>query len=59
MTVAEAADAIGVSSRHLYDLVRRGDFPAVRLGRRIVVPLSAVNEVLSSATTRMREEDAR
>lgn len=56
MTVPEAAAALGVSPRHLYDLVRSDEFPAVKLGRRIIIPRSAVDEVLATATTRMRHE---
>lgn len=56
MTVPEAAEAIGVSSRHLYELVRAGEFPAVKLGRRVIIPRSAVDDLLGTATTRMRPE---
>ena len=38
MTVAEAARHLGISRSHAYDLVRAGDLPHLRLGRRIVVP---------------------
>lgn len=58
MTVPEAADAIGVSTRHLYELVRTGQFPAVRLGRRVIIPRSAVDELLATATVVRPEVDA-
>jgi excisionase family DNA binding protein len=36
LTVEEAAQLLGVSDRHLYELIRRGEFsPALRLGRCI------------------------
>lgn len=46
-TVREAAQMLGVSPRHLYELIARGDFPVVRLGRRRVIPLRAIDEMLS------------
>lgn len=57
MTVPEAADAIGVSTRHMYELVRTGQFPAVKLGRRVIIPRTAVDDVLASATANMRTGD--
>lgn len=49
LTVPEAAEALGISRSLAYELVARNDIPAVRLGRRIVVPRQAINEILSSA----------
>lgn len=37
VSIDEAARLLGVSRDLAYDLVRRGELPAVRLGRRIVV----------------------
>lgn len=38
MTVAEAADLLGCSTRHVYNLVHRDEFPGARyLGRSIVI----------------------
>jgi excisionase family DNA binding protein len=39
VTVAEAGELLGISRAHAYELVRRGELPNLRLGRRIVVPL--------------------
>lgn len=38
MTVEEAAELLGISRGLAYELVRRGELPALRLGRRLVVP---------------------
>jgi excisionase family DNA binding protein len=46
VTVEEAAAALGISRGLAYALVRRGDIPSVRLGRRIVVPVRALDAVL-------------
>lgn len=38
VTVEEAAQLLGISRGLAYELVRRGELPALRLGRRLVVP---------------------
>lgn len=38
MTVEEAAELLGISRGLAYELVRRRELPAIRLGRRLVVP---------------------
>ena len=45
-TVEEAAMALGVSRAFAYDAVRRGDIPAIKIGRRILVPRSALKRLL-------------
>jgi excisionase family DNA binding protein len=49
LTVAEAADRLGISSDLAYDLVARGELPLLRLGRRIVIPRIALLEFVESA----------
>ena len=51
MTVVEAATALGVSRSTAYECVRTGQLRAVRLGRRLVVPRSAIDELLAGATS--------
>lgn len=46
LTPGEAAEALGISTSHLYRLVRRGDVPATRLGRRLAVPSVALMRLL-------------
>ena len=41
MSVADVAAEMGVSRATVYDLARRADFPAIHLGKRIIVPRSA------------------
>lgn len=38
LTVAEAAELLGISRAFAYELVARGELPSIRLGRRVVVP---------------------
>jgi excisionase family DNA binding protein len=48
VSVSEAARILGISRSHAYDLVRRREWPAIRLGRRIIVPLRAIEDILAS-----------
>ena len=45
-TVEEAAAALGVSRAFAYDAIRRGEIPAIKIGRRILVPRSALDRLL-------------
>ena len=38
LTVAEAAEFLRVHPNHVYELIRRGELPHVRLGRVIRLP---------------------
>ena len=42
-TVEEAAQVLGISRTHAYELVARGELASVRLGRRIVVPKGPID----------------
>jgi excisionase family DNA binding protein len=46
LTVAEASELLGISRTHGYELVARGELPALRLGRRIVVPRRALQRLV-------------
>src|SRR5690606_2539369 len=46
VTVEQAAAALGISRGLAYELVRRGEIPSVRLGRRIVVPIRVLDELI-------------
>lgn len=47
VTVEEAAEILGISRSSAYECVHRGELRAVRLGRRLVVPRSALAELLA------------
>lgn len=42
LSVSEAAARVGVSDWLIYRLIQQGNFPHRRLGRRIVIPLHAL-----------------
>jgi excisionase family DNA binding protein len=52
VTVEEAGAALGISRSHTYELIRQGELPALRLGRRIVVPVAALEAVLQDTIGR-------
>lgn len=47
MTVEEAGHALGVSRNTIYQLVRSGRVPAIRLGRRWIVPRAQFERFLA------------
>ena len=48
-TVEEAGRLLGISRAHAYELVARGGLPHLRLGRRVVIPKHAIDELLGRA----------
>jgi excisionase family DNA binding protein len=49
LSVSEAANLLGVSRDLVYELVAEGELPALRLGRRIVLPRRALEELVNGA----------
>lgn len=47
MSVAEAARVLAISRSYAYELVASGFLSSIRLGRRVLVPLSAVDDLLA------------
>ncbi len=46
VTVLMAAELLGISTGLCYRLVHEGQIPSIRLGRRILIPRAALNEML-------------
>ncbi len=46
MTVPEAAAELGISRSHAYELCNTGRIPAIRLGKRFVIPRGALAQML-------------
>lgn len=42
--VEEVAPQVGLSKSGLYEAIRQGQFPAVRIGKRVRVPESALRD---------------
>lgn len=47
LSVAEAAQLLGIGVNTAYVAIRRGELPAVRVGKRIVVPKYRLLELLA------------
>jgi excisionase family DNA binding protein len=51
LTVEQAATLLSISRTHAYELVRRHELPALKLGRRVVIPRIAVETMVERAST--------
>lgn len=47
ITIGEAARRLGVHRETLRAAIERGDVPAARLGRRWLVPIAAIEDLLA------------
>ena len=56
--LAEAAELLGVGRSTLHRMVRAGEIPHVRIGRRIIFPMAALNAWLDEqASTAWESHD--
>jgi len=58
LSVSEAAELLGVSRDLVYELVAQRELPALRLGRRIVLPRRALEELVNGAGKSEHESGA-
>lgn len=49
LTVEEAAELLKISRPSAYQAVQRGEIPVIRIGRRILVPVAALEKLLATA----------
>ena len=56
---AEFAEAVGCSRAHVHNLIRRGELPSVMLGRKRLIPVAAVIELLEGNCPSVRLGSAR
>ena len=47
ISVPEAAARLGLGRNQGYEAARRGEIPTIRIGKRILVPLAALERMLS------------
>ena len=50
LSVGDAARLLGISRAHAYELVARDELAHIRLGRRVVVPRRAIDQLIEDAT---------
>jgi excisionase family DNA binding protein len=46
LSVKEAAKLLGVGRNKAYEAARRGEIPTIRIGKRILVPVAALERML-------------
>ena len=45
-SVAEAGERLGLSRGLMYEAIRTGQIPSIRIGRRILIPCAALDRLL-------------
>jgi excisionase family DNA binding protein len=58
LTVPEIAEALGVSRMSAYAAVRAGVIPSIRIGRRVLVPRLALDQLIETATAALSRQSA-
>ena len=46
ISILEAAEVLGISRSYAYQMAATGELPTLRLGRRILVPVAALRELV-------------
>ena len=49
VTIEEAARLLGVSRNKAYDAAHRGEIPTIKIGKRLLVPIAALERLLQGA----------
>ena len=47
LTIKETAASLGISDWMVYEMVKRGELKTIRVGKRILVPVSALDQFVS------------
>jgi excisionase family DNA binding protein len=47
--ISEAAKLLGIGRNHAYEAAKRGEIPAIKIGRRVLVPRAALDRMLLKA----------
>ena len=51
VSVDEAAAMLGISRTSAYEYIRTGHLPAIRMGRRLLIPLRALEDLVDAHTS--------
>ena len=54
-SVTEAAKRLGLSRNLTYEAVKRGDIPSIKIGKRLLVPIAALEHFLNKTTDSQRK----
>ena len=55
MSVKEVAEFLNINANSAYALVKREDFPSIRIGKRIIVPKESFYEWLNKEANKKKE----
>jgi excisionase family DNA binding protein len=58
LTVEETAKRLRLGRNQAYQAVARGQLPAIRVGRRWLIPVAALERMLGGAVTSPRDDAA-
>jgi excisionase family DNA binding protein len=58
LTVPEAAKLLGIGRNQAYEATRRGEIPTIRIGKRLLVPLIALERMLQDQSEPGEEREA-
>lgn len=50
LTIEETAKLLGIGRQLAYDRVKTGEIPVIKIGRRLLVPRSALEKLLTNPT---------
>ena len=48
-TIPEAAERLGISRNAAYAAANRGELPSIRIGKRILVPMTGLQQLLDGS----------
>lgn len=58
LSVGEAAHVVGISERQVYRLIAAGDLPTVRFGRRVLIRVCDLEDLLASRAAQTQATSA-
>ncbi len=56
LSVKEAQEVFGISRGNMYELARRKDFPVVRINKRVLIPVSQLQDWIAQQSEGDKEE---
>ena len=57
LSVPEAAKLLGIGKNLAYEAVQRGEIPSIKVGRRLLIPRVALEQMLAEANGTARTND--
>lgn len=54
LTVDQTAEKLGISRASAYEGIHNGQIPHIRIGKRILVPLAAIENLLAPQSTKCK-----